>query len=55
MVGFETQEVKRKVLSILKILSNSQEPLGARVIARCLKDYGVELGERGALPPEADG
>ncbi len=46
MVGFETQEVKRKVLSILKILSNSQQPLGARVIARRLKDYGVELGER---------
>ena len=46
MIGFETQEVKRKVVSILKILSNSQEPLGARVIARCLKDYGVELGER---------
>ncbi len=46
MVGFETQEVERKVLSILKILRDSQEPLGARVIARRLKDYGIELGER---------
>jgi len=46
MVGFETQEVERKVLSILKILSDSPQPLGARVIARCLIDYGVELGER---------
>jgi len=46
MVGFETQEVERKVLSMLRILSDSQEPLGARVIARRLKDYGVELGER---------
>jgi len=46
MVGFETQEVKRKVLSILKVLSDSQEPLGARIIARRLKDHGVELGER---------
>ncbi len=46
MVGFETQGVERKVLSILRILSDSQEPLGARVIARRLKDYGVELGER---------
>ncbi len=46
MIGFETQEVERKVISILKILSDSQEPLGARVIARRLKDYGIELGER---------
>lgn len=46
MVGFETQEVERKVLSILKVLSGSQEPLGARVIARQLKQFGVELGER---------
>jgi len=46
MVGFETQEVERKELSILKILSDSREPVGARVIARHLKDLGVELGER---------
>ena len=46
MVSFETQEVERKALSILKVLSDSQEPLGARVIARCLKDHGVKLGER---------
>ena len=46
MIGIETQEVKRKELSILKILGDSQEPLGARIIARRLKDYGVYLGER---------
>ena len=46
MIGFETQEVERKVISILKILNASQEPLGARIIAGRLKDYGVELGER---------
>jgi len=46
MIGVETQEVERKVISILKILSDSQEPLGARIIAFRLKDYGVELGER---------
>jgi hypothetical protein len=46
MVGFETQEVERKELSILKVLSDSREPVGARVIARHLKDLGVELGER---------
>ena len=46
MVGFETQDVERKVLTILKVLNDSQETLGARVIARRLKDLGVELGER---------
>jgi repressor of nif and glnA expression len=46
MIGFETQEVERKELSILKILSDSREPVGARIIARRLKDLGVELGER---------
>ena len=46
MVGLETQEVERKTLSILKTLNDSQEPLGARIIAHRLKDYGVELGER---------
>jgi len=46
MMGFETQDVERKVISILKVLSDSHEPLGARVIAHRLKDHGVELGER---------
>ncbi|MBA7711019.1 hypothetical protein ES703_119969 [subsurface metagenome] len=46
MIGLETQEVERKVISILKTLNASQEPLGARIIAYRLKDYGVELGER---------
>jgi len=46
MIGSETQEVERKVISILKVLNDSQEPLGARVIAQRMKDYGVELGER---------
>jgi len=45
-MGFETQDVERKVLSILKVLRDSQEALGARVIARRLKDFGIELGER---------
>jgi hypothetical protein len=46
MVGFETQEVERKEIYILRVLSDSKEPLGARVIARRLKDHGIELGER---------
>lgn len=46
MIGIETQEVERKGRFILKILSDSPQPLGARVIARRLKDHGVYLGER---------
>jgi repressor of nif and glnA expression len=45
-MGFETQDVERKVISILRILSDCQEPQGARVIAQRLRDHGVELGER---------
>ncbi|MDP2919464.1 MAG: NrpR regulatory domain-containing protein [Dehalococcoidia bacterium] len=45
-IGTETQEVKRKVIAILKILRDSRDPLGARVIAQKLKAHGVELGER---------
>jgi len=45
-MSFETQDVERKVLSILKVLKNLQKPTGARVIAQHLKDYGVALGER---------
>lgn len=45
-MGFEMQDVERKVFYILKILNDAQEALGARVISRHLKDYGLELGER---------
>ncbi len=43
---FSTEGVERKVLSILRVLADNSGPLGARVIAGHLKDYGVELGER---------
>ena len=46
MVGIESQNVERKVHAILKILSTSSEPVGARIIAHQLKDHGIELGER---------
>ena len=46
MIGSETTGVERKVITILKVLSDSQEPLGARVIAQRLKGHGVGLGER---------
>lgn len=45
-MGFETQDVERKVLAILKVLSDAHGAVGARVIARHLKDRGIELGER---------
>jgi len=46
MIGSNGHEVERKVISILRILSESAQPLGARLIAYKLKEYGVELGER---------
>lgn len=45
-MGFETQDVERKVLSILKVLSNSNQALGSSVISRQLQELGVELTER---------
>ncbi|MFC1899678.1 DUF128 domain-containing protein [Chloroflexota bacterium] len=45
-MGFETRDVERKVISILKIVRDSEKPIGARIITRDLKNYGVELGER---------
>src|SRR4030042_5689126 len=45
-MSFESSDIERKVLSILKILGSSQQPQGARVIARQLKDLGIELTER---------
>ena len=46
MIGQDSHEVERKVISILRILNDSPQPLGAKVIARRLKEYGVDLGER---------
>jgi repressor of nif and glnA expression len=42
----ESPAIERKVLAILKILASSQQARGARVIARYLKDLGIELTER---------
>lgn len=40
-------DIDRKIVCIMKILSNSpEEALGARVIARRLQEFGIELGER---------
>jgi len=45
-MGFETQDVEHKVLAILNTIGDSQEAVGSRIIAKRLKDRGVELGER---------
>ena len=46
MISRDSHEVERKAISILKVLSQSPQPLGARLIARRLTEHGVELGER---------
>jgi len=43
---FESHGTARKETAILRILGDSPEPLGARVIAHHLKEHGFELGER---------
>ena len=42
----EDQDVRRKMLAILRILSHTVEPLGARAIGRELEKIGIELSER---------
>jgi len=42
----ENRETERKVIAILKVLSESSEPLGSTVIARALESHGVHLSER---------
>jgi repressor of nif and glnA expression len=46
MIGTSSIEVERKVNAILRVLSESNEAVGARIIARELKKYGVDLSER---------
>jgi hypothetical protein len=46
MIGQETREVERKILTILRILSQSNEPMGSRVISKLLEQKGISLGER---------
>jgi len=45
-MGFETQDVERKVLAILNTLGDAQQAVGSTVIAKRLKDMGIELSER---------
>ena len=46
VVREENRGTERKVIAILKVLSESSEPLGSTVIARALESRGVHLSER---------
>jgi repressor of nif and glnA expression len=46
MLDSEARETERKVVAILKVLSESSESLGSISIARALEDHGIHLSER---------
>ncbi len=46
MVQSTGSETERKIIAILKVLSESTEPLGSITIARELGRYGIFLSER---------
>jgi len=46
MVMQEVREVEKKIAAILRLLSDSPEPLGGRVISRKLAEQGIYLSER---------
>jgi len=46
MISSANSDTERKILSILKVLSESSEPLGSITIARELEKRGLSLGER---------
>jgi repressor of nif and glnA expression len=46
MIQTSESEAERKILAILKVLSQSSEPLGSITIARKLEDDGIFLSER---------
>ncbi len=46
IMGFETQDVERKTIAILRVLARSSDPVGARIVSHKLKGEGIELSER---------
>jgi len=46
MAQFSSSETERKIVAILKVLSESSEPLGSITIARKLEHEGIFLSER---------
>ncbi len=45
-MAFESRDVERKILSILRVVDSAGRPVGGRVIAERLKEHGVALTER---------
>ncbi|MCD6487376.1 MAG: DUF128 domain-containing protein, partial [Syntrophobacterales bacterium] len=41
-----TDDIEKKTILILKILSGEQGPIGSRLLSRYLQDYGISLSER---------
>jgi hypothetical protein len=46
MLESDARDTERKTVAILKVLSESSEPLGSISIARALENHGVSLNER---------
>ncbi len=44
---FNVEDIEKKILLILRILHDSPEPVGARLISRRMQEHGVTLSERG--------
>ena len=49
MIGYDSRQVERKVISILRILSESPQPLGARA-APSVRSIGTNGGRRRVSP-----
>ena len=43
---YDARGIKRKVLAILRILSQVEEPRSARILSRQLEGKGIKLSER---------
>lgn len=47
MQGMQShEEIERKTLLILKVLNDAGVPVGSRIIARRMRDFGVDVSER---------
>jgi repressor of nif and glnA expression len=46
MLESEARDTERKIVTILRVLSESPEPLGSISIARALENHGIHLSER---------
>jgi repressor of nif and glnA expression len=44
---FNIEDIEKKTLLVLRILHESPDPVGARIISRRMQEHGVNLSERG--------